>query len=319
MSTNADVAAGSQELALGHLAEAVNECLRQGREPDVEQLVREHPALAEPIRQLVPALVLLHHVRHEDDAKHSDAESVASETSCVGQLGDFRIVREIGRGGMGIVYEAEQLSLRRRVALKVLPFAAVLDQRQLQRFKNEAQAAALLHHQNIVPVHGVGCERGVHYYAMQYVEGQSLDHVIASMRKLRGEDASFNAKPKAPAHAQAPRLNQAGAGACGLALNDPGPNAPAHAQAPSINQAGAGACGLALNDPESSSGPAPEPRHLSPADLTAAYSPEPALLSDSHEIAEAALRFEPPAPESEHPRVSRRNSPTSSLIGRTWP
>ena len=71
-------------------------------------------------------------------------------------LGDYRLLREVGRGGMAVVYEAEQVSLGRRVALKVLPFAAVLDPKQLQRFKNEAQAAAHLHHQNIVPVYFVG-------------------------------------------------------------------------------------------------------------------------------------------------------------------
>src|SRR5262249_39954976 len=79
-------------------------------------------------------------------------------------LGDFRILREIGRGGMGVVYEAEQLSLGRRIALKVLPFALTLDPRHLQRFKNEARAAAQLHHQHIVPVFAVGCERGVPFY-----------------------------------------------------------------------------------------------------------------------------------------------------------
>ena len=83
---------------------------------------------------------------------------------------------------MGVVYEAEQISLGRRVALKVLPFAAALDARQLQRFKNEAQAAACLHHTNIVPVFGVGCERGVHYYAMQYIEGQTLAAIIRNLR-----------------------------------------------------------------------------------------------------------------------------------------
>jgi serine/threonine protein kinase len=93
-------------------------------------------------------------------------------------LGDFRIVREIGRGGMGVVYEAEQLSLGRRVALKVLPFAAMLDRQQLARFKNEARAAATLDHPNIVAIHSVGCERGVHYYAMQLIEGQSLAEVV---------------------------------------------------------------------------------------------------------------------------------------------
>src|SRR5207245_3539962 len=93
-------------------------------------------------------------------------------------LGDFRIVRELGRGGMGVVYEAVQLSLGRRVALKVLPFAAALDAKQLQRFKNEAQAAAHLHHTNIVPVYAVGVERGVHFYAMQLIAGQNLAAVI---------------------------------------------------------------------------------------------------------------------------------------------
>ncbi|HEV3204533.1 MAG TPA: serine/threonine-protein kinase, partial [Gemmataceae bacterium] len=104
-----------------------------------------------------------------------------------GQLGDFRLIREVGRGGMGIVYEAEQISLGRRVALKLLPFAATLDPKQLQRFKNEAQAAAHLHHTNIVPVHAVGCERGVHYYAMQFIEGQTLAAVIQQWRGTRGE------------------------------------------------------------------------------------------------------------------------------------
>ena len=99
----------------------------------------------------------------------------------IGQLGDFRLLREIGRGGMGVVYEAEQVSLQRRVALKVLPFAAALDPRQMQRFKNEALAAAHLRHDHIVPVHAVGEERGVHYYAMQLIEGRSLAALISEL------------------------------------------------------------------------------------------------------------------------------------------
>ena len=101
----------------------------------------------------------------------------------LGVLGDFRILREVGRGGMGVVYEAEQLSLHRRVALKVLPLAGGLDPRQLQRFKTEAQAAALLHHTSIVPIHAVGCERGVHFYAMQFIDGQTLAQLIAEWRQ----------------------------------------------------------------------------------------------------------------------------------------
>jgi hypothetical protein len=101
-------------------------------------------------------------------------------------LGDFRLLRQVGRGGMGVVYEAEQVSLRRPVALKVLPLAAVLDERQLRRFRVEAQAAAQLHHTNIVPVYAVGCERGVHYYAMQFIDGQPLSGVIDGLRGLVG-------------------------------------------------------------------------------------------------------------------------------------
>ena len=92
-------------------------------------------------------------------------------------------MREVGRGGMGVVYEAEQISLRRRVALKVLPFAATMDPRHLQRFHNEAQAAACLHHTNIVPVFFVGCERGVHFYAMQFIDGQPLSELIRQLRR----------------------------------------------------------------------------------------------------------------------------------------
>jgi tetratricopeptide (TPR) repeat protein len=102
---------------------------------------------------------------------------------------------------MGVVYEAEQISLCRRVALKVLPFAAAMDSKQLQRFKNEAQAAAHLHHTNIVPVYGVGCERGVHYYAMQFIEGQTLAKMIAD---LRSQNVALPKRGDRPADESAP-------------------------------------------------------------------------------------------------------------------
>ncbi len=118
--------------------------------------------------------------------QEADPAAESDETVLSGKpLGDFRILRQIGRGGMGVVYEAEQMSLGRRVALKVLPFAATLDPRQLQRFKNEAHAAAHLHHQHIVPVYAVGEERGVSYYAMQFIDGQTLADVIEELRCQR--------------------------------------------------------------------------------------------------------------------------------------
>src|SRR5262249_13075003 len=107
-------------------------------------------------------------------------------------LGDFRLMREVGRGGMGAVYEAEPGSLGRRGALKVLPFAATMDPRQLQRFQNEARAAASLDHPHIVHVHAVGQERGVHYYAMQFIDGQTVADLL---RQLRGDDP----EPRRPA------------------------------------------------------------------------------------------------------------------------
>jgi formylglycine-generating enzyme required for sulfatase activity/serine/threonine protein kinase len=100
-------------------------------------------------------------------------------------LGDYQILREVGRGGMGIVYEAQQLSLGRHVAIKVLPPHALLDSQHLGRFQREARAAAKLHHTNIVPVFGVGEQDGLHYYVMQFIQGLGLDLVLDELRRLR--------------------------------------------------------------------------------------------------------------------------------------
>ena len=117
-----------------------------------------------------------------DHIRSSGADS-ATDIPSPRQLGDYRILREIGRGGMGVVYEAEQISLGRHVALKVLPFAAAIDPKQRQRFQIEAQAAAQLHHPHIVPIFNVGCDHGVHYYAMQFVEGRSLAAILHELRR----------------------------------------------------------------------------------------------------------------------------------------
>src|SRR5205085_7247046 len=170
-----------------------------GRAPDRRQLLSGYPEftvelreflavrdqidrLAAPLREMALAGALPKRMPDSLDsaseARHAavpqDPRQPAAVASELGQIGEFRLLREIGRGGMGVVYEAHQSSLNRRVALKVLPFAAALDPRQLQRFHNEAQAAAQLHHNHIVPVFGVGQDRGVHYFAMQLIEGHSL-------------------------------------------------------------------------------------------------------------------------------------------------
>src|SRR5437870_2681835 len=181
LTTSAAVPAAGESpayLAYGQVAEEINACLRAGRPPDVEALAARHPELGSQVRELAGALVALQQLGPEGPAS-ADAGAPAA----LGQLGDYRIRREVGRGGMGVVYEAEQISLGRRVALKVLSLAAALDPRQLQRFRLEAQAAAHLHHAHIVAIYSVGCERGVYYYAMQHIEGRSLDEVIHQLRE----------------------------------------------------------------------------------------------------------------------------------------
>jgi eukaryotic-like serine/threonine-protein kinase len=145
--------------------------------PAVASLLREHPEIAEPLKKHLESLRLLIRATTPHTLPASPQQVAPSE------LGDFLLVKEIGRGGMGVVYEALQRSLGRRVALKVLPFAAVLEPKQIARFQHEAQAAAQLHHPHIVPVFGVGCERGVHYYSMQLVEGRSLEQAIRELRQ----------------------------------------------------------------------------------------------------------------------------------------
>ncbi len=161
--------------------------LEAGRRPDRQEFLARYPAVAGPLAECIDALNFVHAVGPRlDEPADQPMDDIASDLAI--PLGDFRIVRELGRGGMGVVYEAEQLSLGRRIALKVLPFALTLDPRQLQRFKNEARAAAQLHHTNIVPIYSVGCERGVHFYAMQYVEGQSLAAAVRELRQLAGRE-----------------------------------------------------------------------------------------------------------------------------------
>src|SRR5437016_4839142 len=111
------------------------------------------------------------------------------------RLGDFRILREIGRGGMGVVYQAEQVSLGRHVAVKVLASPRVLDPKHVERFHREAKAAARLHHTNIVPVFGVGEQDGLHYYVMQYIDGKGLDAVLDELRRLQKERVGQDSDP----------------------------------------------------------------------------------------------------------------------------
>jgi serine/threonine protein kinase len=166
------------EARLGQIADEFTQRSQRGEQPDIEEYARNNPEIATVLRQVLAALQVMGSAERDP----SSLEAGLAAAPAAGCLGDFRILREVGRGGMGIVYEAEQISLNRRVALKVLPFASTLDAKQLQRFKNEAQAAAGLHHTNIVPVYATGCERGVHFYAMQFIEGRTLAAVVEDLR-----------------------------------------------------------------------------------------------------------------------------------------
>jgi eukaryotic-like serine/threonine-protein kinase len=174
------------ENLLDDVLEDVANRLQAGEPVDCAAILAKYPEHADSLRRLLPAVEVMAEfgVSASRLAARGVPPGLGPLETMLGVLGDFRILREIGRGGMGVVYEAEQMSLGRRVALKVLPFAAALDSHQLQRFKTEAQAAAQLHHTNIVPVYWVGCERGVHYYAMQFIEGQTLAQAITERRQI---------------------------------------------------------------------------------------------------------------------------------------
>ena len=177
MKTSSDLAARSSG-RIDDLVDELTDLFRRGEFDAIERLMDDHPAHAGRLRGLLPALALMGELGEPSASSLDGPPPGPDPAGGPGVLGDFRIVREVGRGGMGVVYEAVQISLGRRVALKVLPFAAAMDPQHLARFRVEVQAAALLHHAHIVPIHAVGCDRGVHYYAMQYIDGRTLAGLI---------------------------------------------------------------------------------------------------------------------------------------------
>ncbi|HEY2155736.1 MAG TPA: hypothetical protein VGH33_08900, partial [Isosphaeraceae bacterium] len=179
------------------VAESFLASYRAGERPSIEELAARHPELAGQIRKLLPAMVRVEQDLSIECDPVADGVPLASP-NMARQLGDYRIVREIGRGVMGVAYEAEQISLCRRVALKVLPGYAVGDRKTEDRFRREAKAAARMHHTNIVPVFEVGREGEFAFYAMQLIQGQGLDQVIEELKRLRAPDR----KPDGHGHAR---------------------------------------------------------------------------------------------------------------------
>lgn len=177
---------------------------RRGEHPSVTEYVDRYPDLADEIRDVLPSVALLEQLRQNRDSAAESASPVPGSEPVPEQIGDYRIIREIGRGGMGVVYEAEQESLGRHVALKVLPPGLLSTPRNVARFHREAQAAARLHHTNIVPVFGVGQQDGLHYYVMQFIRGQGLDQWIGDQRSSHDSPD----KPTAAAADRSPRTGR---------------------------------------------------------------------------------------------------------------
>jgi serine/threonine protein kinase len=162
--------------------EAYHEALRDGRSVDRSAFLTEHAAVGDRLGAFLDALELLQSVAGKS-APSIDTSLNRSPLEQGDFLGEFRILREIGRGGMGVVYEAEQLWLpERRVALKILLGASSLDPSALLRFRVETRAAACLNHPNIVPVFAAGCERGIPFYSMPLIKGRSLAELLRALR-----------------------------------------------------------------------------------------------------------------------------------------
>src|SRR5262245_46216352 len=180
MESSGDVRNPVEELAEEFVARK-----RRGEQPTLREYCDRYPHLADEIRELFPALVMVEDLGGSSIAGSGPEQANGAAPPALKHIADYRILREVGRGGMGVVYEAEQESLGRRVALKVLPPHALLNVTHVQRFQREARALARLHHTNIVPVHGVGEHAGVHFYVMQFIQGLPLDAVLEELRRIR--------------------------------------------------------------------------------------------------------------------------------------
>jgi serine/threonine protein kinase/WD40 repeat protein/Flp pilus assembly protein TadD len=208
---------------LERLAEEFAARLRRGEHPAISEYEQKYPELADDIRELFPALALVENFKPERPELEGSATGPAAPDGrqIPERLGEYRILRYIGEGGMGVVYEAVHESLSSPVALKVMHAQYRKSENYLRRFRREARSAARLHHTNIVNVFDYGVHEGVCYYAMRYVPGQSLDKVLADLRRLRREQE------------QAPGSGTAGSGPSAEDVAEDGENGPKGRSVPS--------------------------------------------------------------------------------------
>lgn len=181
MTNAAPTSTADRDLRLVEALDLYEAALKRGELPDIEDVLRQFPDCGDELRDALETLRCLWAnrapARGRDPSEPLPTQDwFESPESNV--IGDFRLIREVGRGGMGVVYEAEELSLKRRVALKLLPMAALANATMIERFRNEARAAGQLQHPHIVPIYAVGADRGVHYYSMPLISGRTLARVI---------------------------------------------------------------------------------------------------------------------------------------------
>jgi len=241
---------------------------RRGERPSLQEYIGRCPDLADEIRELFPALVEVELAEDDHPSRPVAAEAAVARPP-LGQVGDYRVLREVGRGGMGVVYEAEQVSLGRRVALKVLPRQVSQDLQTLARFRREARSAAQLHHTNIVPVFEVGKDGDVSYYAMQFIQGQGLDLVITELRRLKNQaratgpakepkqpDVPIPPGPTAAAPSPAPQVSRMAQSLLTGRFAPEPPDGPGEADAASANREATAALTERLDPDETDAPPA---------------------------------------------------------------
>ena len=173
---------GNDLSAVEEKCEEYIEMYRNGVAPGFDEFAAQTPELELQILELLPTIVMMEGARSRSLGYRKDGRVIRGPEK-IPKLGDYRIVQELGRGGMGIVYEAHQLSLNRLVAIKLLPKHMLSDE-QVVKFRLEASTAAKLHHTNIAPIYGVGESGGFHYYAMQLLDGVSLDCFVSAGAEL---------------------------------------------------------------------------------------------------------------------------------------
>ncbi|MCA9188657.1 MAG: serine/threonine-protein kinase [Pirellulaceae bacterium] len=193
---------GSRDLLLGRMADELADALEAGEKIDLAEYQQRYPELADELPGVLASIRSLH---RRKGRSATFVEGLVQRE----YLGEYRLIREIGRGGMGIVYEAEQEPLRRRVAVKVYPFLAMLDPKKLKRFKNEAISAASLDHPHIVPVYGMGVDRGTHFFVMRLIAGRSLANVLGEPARELDADHAIAGATSSTEPGQHPRKQSA--------------------------------------------------------------------------------------------------------------